>query len=124
MREHGGLYVVEYRTIPRPGDVRWILVRGRYERDRLTGSVFGRGIVIDITESKIDGLVEDKAHFLAPDIPEIEAPLDRAAGYALKLKEAADQYAGGDAAGLGRAINTVLWIIGCALARRSKNYMH
>ncbi|MFF9550680.1 PAS domain-containing protein [Methylobacterium fujisawaense] len=124
MREHGGLYVVEYRTVPRPGDVRWILVRGRYDRDRLTGNILGRGIVIDITESKFDGIVEDNAYFLAPDLPEIETPLERAAGYALKAKEAVDEYVGRDAAVLGRAINVVLWIIGCALARQSEPHIH
>jgi hypothetical protein len=121
MRENGGLYVVEYRTMPRPGDVRWILVRGHYERDPVSGSVLGRGIVIDITESKLDGLVEDKAYFLAPETPDVETPLDRAATHAIEAREAIDAYAGPEAAILRRAINAVLWIVGCTLARQQKD---
>lgn len=81
----GGLMVFEYRTRPAPGVQRWVLVRGRYEPirpgQRIAG---GRGIVIDITESKLDGHVEDHAFFLGGADPPL-LPLDRATDLALAL---------------------------------------
>ena len=69
----GGLFVAEYRTCPRPGDVRWILARGRFETDTAGAVSHGRGIVIDITESKRDGHLDEEAVFLAmPDAREWE----------------------------------------------------
>lgn len=61
----GGLFVAEYRTCPSPSDTRWILARGRFETDQDGVVVRGRGIVIDITESKGGGQVEEQAVFLA-----------------------------------------------------------
>lgn len=124
MRENGGLYVVEYRTVPRPGEVRWILVRGRYERDPSSGNIFGRGIVIDVTDSKLDGMIEDKVCFLAPDAPETMSPLDRTADHMLRAREAADDYTGRDAPALRRTINAVLWVVGRLLARQSVAQMN
>lgn len=117
MRERGGLSVIEYRTVPRPGEVRWVLARGRYERDPATNTMRGRGIIIDITESKLDGMVEDKAFFLAPDGSELETPLERATGHALQVRRALDDMERQDAAPLLDIINTFLWAIGRTLAR-------
>ena len=55
---HGGLFVIEYRTTPSPGNVRWVLVRGRYECDEHGHAMRGRGIVIDITDIKQDGYAD------------------------------------------------------------------
>ena len=61
VRLSGGMFVVEYRTHPTPDDVRWVLARGRYERDPRTGAMMGRGIVIDITENGWAGALKDVA---------------------------------------------------------------
>lgn len=65
-KKRGGLLVLEYRIIPRPGVQRWVLVRGLYE-PALPGQMIagGRGIVIDITESMLDAAAESRAFILS-----------------------------------------------------------
>lgn len=116
VREHGGLFVIEYRTYPTPGDLRWVLARGRYGREARTGAVTGRGIVIDITESKLDGQAEDRAFFLMDE--DDEAPLDRAAALALQARQAIVEVPGTEGIGLRRLVDTLLLALGHALARR------
>ncbi|TNC12762.1 PAS domain-containing protein [Methylobacterium terricola] len=136
--EQGGLFVVEYRTCPAPGMIRWVLARGRYEHDRFTGSMVGRGIVIDITESKLDGHVEDRAFFLAEQGPVEEIPvvdqaaregspgddaaglarLDRAAAHAIATREAIDGLDERDKGELRGLVDLLLLSLGRALARR------
>ncbi len=64
VREEGGLFVWEHRILPAPGVVRWVLARGHYERD-VDGGMRGRGIVIDVTDSRTDSHIDGPAHFLA-----------------------------------------------------------
>ncbi len=45
--------------------MRWVLARGRFER-RADGHVYGRGIVIDITDSRIDGPSSRRSAFSGP----------------------------------------------------------
>ncbi|TNC08775.1 diguanylate cyclase [Methylobacterium terricola] len=116
VRDHGGLFVIEYRTLPGPSDLRWVLARGRYERDERTGGMTGRGIVIDITESKHDGRVEDRAFFFVED--DTEMPLDRAAACAIQARQAIDEFAGPERLGLRRSVDTLLLALGRALACR------
>ncbi len=116
LREHGGLYVVEYRTVPAPGDLRWVLVRGRYERDEHTGEMTGRGIVIDITESKHDGRTEDRAFFMTEE--DAETPLDRAATCAIQARQAIEEVDGPEGLGLRQSVDALLLALGRALARR------
>lgn len=133
MGEQGGLFVVEYRIRPSPGTIRWILARGRYERDRFTGGMVGRGIVIDITDSKLDGHVEDRAFFLVDGNPAEEAPageppldeslldeslLDLAAGHAIATREAIDRLDEIERGELRRFVDLLLLSFGRALARR------
>lgn len=117
LREHGGLFVIEYRTLPTPDDFRWVLARGRYERDERTGIMIGRGIVIDITASKLDGRTEDRAFFLVEE--EDETPLDRAAALTIQARQAIDQVAGSEGLGLRRLVDVLLLALGRALARRT-----
>ena len=111
----GGLFVAEYRTRPKLDEVRWILARGRFEIEPVAT---GRGIVIDITESKLDGHVEDTA-FFAPSTPEGEAavndPLIRACDRALDLKREA-AILGEDVPGLTPAVDLALMVLGRRLA--------
>lgn len=126
--EQGGLFVVEYRTRPTPGTVRWILARGRYERDRFTGGMVGRGIVIDITDSKLDGHVEDRAFFLVEEDPAQEnffdedpaglSRLDRAAAHAIATREAIDRLDETEKGEPRRIVDLLLLSLGRALARR------
>ena len=86
-RSQSGLIVFEYRVLTPSGDVRWVLVRGRYDPSRPEQPLnAGRGIVIDITESKLDE-DEDRAFFAHRgdgDEPAVE-PLHRACDHALAL---------------------------------------
>jgi hypothetical protein len=115
--EHGGLFVMEYRTTPRPNEVRWVLGRGRYERNPATGEMQGRGILIDITESKLDGHVDDRALFIAPDAG--GSPLERAATLALEAREAIEKIEDRERLVLLRAIDPLLWALGRVLARHA-----
>jgi hypothetical protein len=116
VRDRGGLFVIEYRTCPTPTDVRWVLARGRYERDPLTGLMVGRGIVIDITESKSDGRVEDRAFFVASD--DGQPSLEHVAELTLKAREEIDELGEQESSPLRRAVDALLWIIGRTLAQR------
>ena len=62
--EDGGVFVWEHRVVPAPGIVRWVLARGHYRRDA-SGRMFGRGIVVDVTDSRSDGHTEGPARFLS-----------------------------------------------------------
>jgi hypothetical protein len=64
VRQDGGLFVWEHRIMPAAGIVRWVLARGHFERDA-EGRMCGRGIVIDITDTRMDGVVYGPAQFLA-----------------------------------------------------------
>lgn len=85
VRDEGGLFAWEHRIIPEPGVVRLVLARGRFER-RSDGRMHGRGIVIDITDSRADSPFEPPAGFL-------EAPsthgtaVEQMADYAMRLWE-------------------------------------
>ncbi|AMB48220.1 MULTISPECIES: PAS domain-containing protein [Methylobacteriaceae] len=116
--EHGGLFVVEYRVRSADRGVRWVLARGHYKRNPRTGKVLGRGIVVDITEGKLNGQVEDRALFVSPN--KNEAPLDQIATYALKARRAVDDVAGHEKTALRSAIDGLLWAVGRALAKRSR----
>lgn len=116
--EHGGLFVVEYRVRSAERGVRWVLARGHYKRNPQTGKVLGRGIVVDITEGKLNGQLEDRALFVLPN--KNEAPLDQIATYALQARRAVDDVAGHEEPALRSAIDGLLWAVGRALAKRSR----
>lgn len=114
--EEGGLFVVEYRTMPPGGPLRWVLARGRYECDPKTGEMQGRGILIDITDSKLDGHAEDRAMFIKPN--EVKHPLDRAAELAIETRKSIDEIEGDEGRALRNAVDALLWLLGRTLARR------
>lgn len=118
LREANGVAVLEHRLLLRPGDVRWVQLRGRSTRDPVSNSMLGRGIIIDLTESRIAGPSGGVASPEAAYSNEAETPLERAAGHALDARAALDACEGPDAAPLRRSIDAVLWSIGRALARR------
>ena len=83
VRQDGGLFVWEHRIVPAPGVVRWVLARGHFERDA-NGRMCGRGIVIDITDTRMDGIVDGPAQFLAA-YEASGAPLEQIADRAIEL---------------------------------------
>jgi hypothetical protein len=117
MRRAGGICVAEYRVCPVPGAVRWILARGHYVADPATGRMDGRGIVIDITDGKRDGHLENQVYFVKR--PRAETSLERAADLAMAARRAIDAVGGSDGHALRHAVDALLWAIGRALARPS-----
>ena len=115
--EHGGSFVVEYRVCSAASGVRWVLARGHYERDDNTGNVIGRGIVVDITESKLNWQADNHAFFV---LQKNETPLDRLATCALQARHAVDEVAGHDRTALRVAADALLWAVGRAIAKRSR----
>ena len=115
--EHGGLLVAEYRVRSLANGVRWLLARGNYKRDDNTGEVIGRGIVVDISEIKQNSQAEDCALFVLPR--KDEHPLDRLATYALQARRVIDETAEHERPALQQAVETLLWAVGRALAKRS-----
>jgi hypothetical protein len=111
----GGLFALEYRTVPRVGRLCWVMARGRYESDLATGNLYGRGIAIDITESKSTGHADDQLIYLP--VPTGDSPLERAVSHALEAGAAVDQISGSEARTLRAKINDVLWVMGRMLAR-------
>ncbi|XYD12693.1 PAS domain-containing protein (plasmid) [Methylobacterium sp. NMS12] len=83
VRENGGLFVWEHRIVPAPGVVRWVLARGHFERDA-DGRMRGRGIAVDITDTRMDSTVEGPAQFLATR-EATGTPLEQIADSALEI---------------------------------------
>lgn len=101
---------------PPESTVRWLLGRGQYKRDEQGGAVIGRGIVVDITESKFNGQAEDR-DLLGLPIME-DAPLDRLATCALQARRAVDEIFEHEKPRLRPAVDALLWAVGRALAKR------
>jgi hypothetical protein len=81
--EDGGLFVAEYRVCPQPSELKWVLARGRFEADATGAIVRGRGIVIDITESRRDGHLDGDSVFMSMAEQGELTPLHRATDAAL-----------------------------------------
>ncbi|SFU97911.1 PAS fold-containing protein [Methylobacterium sp. 174MFSha1.1] len=87
-----GILVAEYRTQPEEGVEKWALVRARYYHDAQGRPMRARGIIVDITNSKLDGQAPSVAQHLPdrnpPDhgLPDMH-PLDRAAELCISARE-------------------------------------
>lgn len=113
----GGLLVIEYRVRHPDGRLRWVLVRGRYEPIEPGHSIAaGRGIVIDITESKLDGYLDDGMSITEHDSGDGLEPHHRAVDHALALYEAALAM-GEDGESVARAAKEALIVLGKHLAQ-------
>ncbi|MCJ2064023.1 PAS domain-containing protein [Methylobacterium sp. J-088] len=86
LRRQGGLFAAQFRTVPEADDVRWVLARGRFNRDAGDFVREARGIVIDVTASSRAGVL-DEATFRATDVE--TGGIDRVAELALMLFESA-----------------------------------
>ncbi|MFH6786986.1 MULTISPECIES: PAS domain-containing protein [Methylobacterium] len=82
-----GILVAEYRTQPEEGVEKWALVRARYYHDAQGRPMRARGVIVDITNSKLDG----QAPSIAQDLPDMHLPdmhpLDRAAELCISARE-------------------------------------
>lgn len=85
VREAGGLFVWEHRIVPAPGTVRWVLARGHFERGA-DGRMRGRGIIIDMTDARMDGHAEGPARFMGV-MDAADTVVERMADHALQLME-------------------------------------
>ncbi|MCJ2065458.1 PAS domain-containing protein [Methylobacterium sp. J-088] len=114
VREDGGLFVWEHRILPTPGVVRWVLARGHYERGP-NGGMHGRGIVIDVTDSRTDGEIDGPSRFLTTyETP--GAVLDRIAQRAIEICELIRSLDAGKSVRLRPLIEALLHELGCQLA--------
>ncbi|XYD11930.1 diguanylate cyclase (plasmid) [Methylobacterium sp. NMS12] len=108
------MFVWEHRILPAPGVVRWVLARGYYERGP-SGGMLGRGIVIDVTDSRIDGQFEGPARFLAA-YEASGALLERMAELALELFDMARALDTGEAGRLRTPLEALLYELGRQIA--------
>ncbi|WP_375464175.1 PAS domain-containing protein [uncultured Methylobacterium sp.] len=76
--ESGGPMEAEFRTLDSPAGGRRLLMRGRVERDADGGTVQGRGIAIDLTETR------------AASLHQTERLVNRMAEHAIALRTLAD----------------------------------
>lgn len=114
----GGPFVIEYRIVSPDGSLRWLLARGLFASDPMTGEMQGRGILIDITDSKTDRQ-GGGGERLVGSRP-IDDPLDRAADLALRTRHAIDEIGGYEGQALKNAVDALLWSLGRTLARRTQ----
>ena len=120
-REHslrfGGMFVIEYRVLSTLGEIRWVLVRGRYEIAPDGRVTHARGIVIDLTESKRDGFAEGYATFVDSLVEDSDAgALERAAAHALGAHRALSRLKHIVTPSLLIAVDTLLQELGLAIA--------
>ncbi|WP_426955724.1 PAS domain-containing protein [Muricoccus radiodurans] len=115
----GGLFVAEYRTCPSPTDTRWVLARGRFEIDADGSLLHGRGIVIDITDSKRDGPLEEQAVFLSMRNEGELSPLVRATDKAISSYQELEQM-GVDGESLRALARPLLVALGRELAKSTR----
>lgn len=81
--EDGLACVIEYRVCSADGVTRWILDRGRIARDKSGRPSHGSGILVDITQAKLD----EAARLMESSSP-LNVPLERAAEHCLAAHEA------------------------------------
>ncbi|MCJ2060201.1 PAS domain-containing protein [Methylobacterium sp. J-048] len=114
VREQGGLFVWEHRIMPAPGIVRWVLVRGHYERGP-DGRMRGRGIVIDVTDTRADGHVDGPSRYLAA-CQTLGSPAETMADGALKLWDLMHQLDDDSAVRLRPSLKALLFELGRQIA--------
>lgn len=112
--ESGSLFLVEYRVVNPDRSVRWLLCRGRIFRDERGRATCGRGIIIDITESRNAG--DAIAGYIAQPSPHEERPIVQAADRCLEAKAALIQHGSSH---LLQKVDELLLAVGRELAREA-----
>lgn len=110
IRQEGGLYVAEYRTVPAPGHIRWVLARGRFEPGANGQVPRARGIVVDVTESRSNGSIEGDPFVVSTS--EEGTTLDRLSDAALQMRRLTDTMDRSDAARLRPLLELLLLELG------------
>ncbi|MCJ2068251.1 PAS domain-containing protein [Methylobacterium sp. J-030] len=110
--ECGGLFLVEYRVVNPDRSVRWLLCRGRIYRGEGGQAVRGRGIIIDITESR-EASDPGEGYVAQPSLHE-ENAIVQATDRCLEARAALEQHG---AVHLVRKMDELLLAVGFELAR-------
>lgn len=79
----GGSYTAEYRVCSPEGRLRWVFTRGHFYLDELGRPLSGRGVVVEISDSKSAGTA-----FATRDGSTIEDALNKTADLCLSLHNA------------------------------------
>jgi hypothetical protein len=80
---HGGSVVAEFRLRSADGEDRWVLARGHYDLDHAGRPLRGRGVLIDMTGSRLSD------HAFGQRLgPSPAHPLERAADHCLSARDA------------------------------------
>jgi hypothetical protein len=82
----GGSYTAEYRVCSPEGQLRWVFTRGHFYLDENGRPTTGRGVVVEISDSKSPGTA-----FAQRDAGSIEDALNRTADLCLSLHNAVSQ---------------------------------
>jgi hypothetical protein len=108
----GGSYTAEYRVCSPEGRLRWLFTRGHFYLDGNGRPTTGRGVVVEISDSKSAG-----AAFAQRDGATIDDALNRTADLCLSLHNAVSQLGDGNIVAL---TETLLLEIGRHLADRQR----
>ena len=110
--ESGGFYGAEYRVCSPAGRLRWVFTRGHFYLDETGRPTTGRGVIVEISDSKSAGTA-----FAQRDGASIDDALNRTADPCLTLHNAVSQL---DDAHMQALTETLLLEIGRHLATRQR----
>lgn len=79
----GSTYLTEYRVHSADGRTRWVLARGRFNSDHVGRPVGGSGILVDVTQMRMN-----EGTFFEAEINPADPPLERAADHAMAAQRA------------------------------------
>lgn len=108
----GGFYIAEYRVVSADRVTRWVLARGQFELDPEGRPLRGRGIVVDVTRSRLPQIVSGA--YAAEPLTEHTHPLERAAAACIETRSAIDEL---NDEVLTQLVNVLLVAIGRRVAR-------
>lgn len=111
--QSGGSYTAEYRVCSPEGRLRWVFTRGHFYLDELGRPLSGRGVVVEISDSKSAGTA-----FATRDGSTIEDALNKTADLCLSLHNAVSDL--GDTR-IVALTETLLLEIGRQLAGRQRS---
>jgi hypothetical protein len=111
--QSGGSYTAEYRVCSPEGRLRWVFTRGHFYLDELGRPLSGRGVVVEISDSKSAGTA-----FATRDGSTIEDALNKTADLCLSLHNAVSDL--GDTR-IVALTETLLLEIGRQLADRQRS---
>ncbi|MDP4005222.1 PAS domain-containing protein [Methylobacterium sp. NEAU K] len=109
----GGSYTAEYRVCSTEGRLRWVFTRGHFYRDENGRPTTGRGVVVEISDSKAAGVA-----FAMRDGTTIDDALNKTADLCLSLHNAVSQF--GDSRIIALT-ETLLLEVGKHLADRQRS---